>query len=134
MNSTNHTIQKRQTEQKKELLENLKKSPVIQIAVQKAGIARSTYYRWRESDKKFTKQADKAIHDGILFINDLAESQLISAIKDKNITAIIFYLKTHHKDYADRLEIKGRLEQSKVELTKEQRKIVRQALKMASLD
>ena len=88
MKYSNTTIQKRQSEQNKELLEKLKQTPVVQIAVQKLGIARSTYYRWRQTDKKWAKQADESLHDGILLINDLAESQLISAIKDKNITAI----------------------------------------------
>jgi len=72
------------------LLDQLRKTPIVQIAAEKIGVGRATYYRWRKEDKKFLKDSDQAIFEGNLLINDMAESQLISAIKDKNITSIIF--------------------------------------------
>ena len=124
----------RKDKNKELLIEQLKKTPIVQIVCEKLNIARSTFYRWKSDDKKFSEKADNAIIEGNGLINDLAESKLISAIKDQNMTGIIFWLKNHHKTYADKLEINGKLEHSQIELTKEQKKIIRQALKMASLN
>lgn len=87
---------------KSKFLECLKTTPIIQTACQKTGISRATYYRWRKEDFKFKRRSDIALKNGINFINDLAESQLISSIKDKNMTAIIFWLKNHNPNYSDR--------------------------------
>jgi hypothetical protein len=57
---------------------------------------------------------------------------LISAIRDKNFSAIAYWLKHHHPIYADRLEITTRLKQPE-ELTPEQEAIVREALRRSSL-
>jgi len=115
------------------LLEQLKKTPIIQIACEKTGVGRATYYRWRKEDKDFARHADEAIFEGELFINDISESQLISAIKDKNLPAIKFWLQHHHPRYTDKLEISGHLEHPTEALTPEQEKVVRKALKLASL-
>jgi len=117
----------------KEIIEDLKRTPIIEIVCNKHEIARSTFYRWRESNKKFSKQVDDAIQEGRLFMNDYAESQLIAAIRDKNISAIFFWLRNNHPAYTDKLLIKGKLENTE-ELTKEQKQAVKQALKLASLD
>jgi hypothetical protein len=118
--------------EKQLLLEQLKKTPIIQIACEKIGLGRTTYYRWRQADSKFALAADTAIFDGCLLINDMAESQLISAIRDKNFPAIVYWLKHHHPTYANRLEITAQLKQSE-ELTPEQEVIVREALRRSSL-
>lgn len=86
---------------KADVIENLRTAPIVQVACQKAGISRATYYRWRTGDKEFKKKIDQAIKYGNFFINDLAESQLISAIKDKNMTAIIYWLNNHHSSYSN---------------------------------
>ena len=71
--------------------------------------------------------------DGSQLVNDLAEAQLISAIKDKNLTAIIFWLKSHHQAYATRVEVNAHLKSVPEELTAEQAEIVLQALQLARL-
>jgi hypothetical protein len=86
---------------KADVIKYLETTPVISVVCQKAGIARATYYRWYREKEKFREEADKAIKCGINFVNDLAESQLISVINKGNITAIIYWLKNHHKDYAE---------------------------------
>ncbi len=121
------------SKQKTALVEQLKKTPIVQIAAEKVGVGRATYYRWRKDDKKFGHMADEAILDGSLLINDLAESQLISAVRDKNITALIFWLKHHHPSYTTRVEVMAHLKQSNDELTPEQKSLIEQALKMAAL-
>ena len=109
------------------LLEQLKKTPIVQIACEKTDVGRSTYYRWRDEDKEFAKRADEALQEGSLLINDMAESQLLSAVRDKNMTAIIFWLKHHHKAYANRLEISA-IRPEEEALTPEQEQLIQKAL------
>lgn len=90
-------------EQKQAFLEQLPKYPVVQVACEKSGVGRSTYYAWRKDDKEFAKEADKAIASGTSFINDMAESKLIQNIQNGNNTAIIFWLKNHHDSYNERI-------------------------------
>ena len=119
---------------KLQVIEQLKATPIVQIVCQKTGISRATYYRWRDIDPKFKESSDKALKEGIAFINDLAESQLLSQIKDKNMTAIIFWLKSHHSDYdTTKLQITTGDSKKDEPLSPEQQKLVTQALQMASL-
>ena len=46
------------------LLEQFTKTPVIQVACEKTGIGRATYYRWRKEDEAFTTKADQALFEG----------------------------------------------------------------------
>lgn len=114
------------------IIEGLKKTPIIQLVCEKNGIARSSFYRWRKEDKEFAENVDKAIIQGNHLINDMAESQLISAIKDKNMTGIIFWLKNHHRTYADKLRLSGKIK-TENKLTPEQELEIKRALKLASL-
>lgn len=119
-------------QQKNKLIKQLKETPIVQIACQRTGISRATYYRWKKSDKKFREQAEEALIKGIDLVNDLAESQLISGIRDKNLTAIIFWLKNHHKDYKTRVELSGSVATSR-ELTKEEEELITKALLHAGM-
>ena len=133
-----NNIQKQQTidlrikKNKELLIEQLKKIPIVQVVCEKTGVSRSSYYRWRKENKEFRKQTDKAIFEGILFINDLAESQLISSIKDKHMTGIIFWLKNRHKGYKDKVEVTTKSKGNN-KLTSEQEALIKQALNLASL-
>lgn len=111
------------------LLMQLKKTPIVQVACEKTGISRATYYRWRKDDPEFADKADIAIDEGLNLINDMAESQLISAIKDRNLTGIIFWLKNHHKNYSPKLEVTTK--NGDLPITDEQREIIKQSLDMA---
>lgn len=122
-----NTILKRQTKEKELLLEQLKKTPIVQVACEKLGIGRATYYRWRKEDHTFAKQATDALLLGASLINDLAESQLITAIKNQNLTAIIFWLKHHHPDYANKVELTGQLKHE-YKLSKEQEELIAKAI------
>ncbi|MDR3642530.1 MAG: phBC6A51 family helix-turn-helix protein [Candidatus Doudnabacteria bacterium] len=123
----------KQAKQKEMILEQLRKTPVIQIVCEKLGISRSSYYRWRQDDKDFAKACDDALEDGCLLINDLAESQLMGAIRDQNITAIIFWLRSHHDKYKNKMEVSASIKNVSEQLTPEQQAVVEQALKLASL-
>lgn len=97
------TLAKKSAELKETLLVQLTKYPIVQVACEKSGVGRSTYYLWRNEDKEFAKLADKALDAGTGFINDLAESKLINNIQDGDNTAIIYWLKNHHVNYNDRI-------------------------------
>lgn len=117
--------------QRKMLLEQLRKTPVVQIACQKLDIHRATFYRWCADDPTFAEQADQAISEGSMLINDMAESQLISAIQEKNLSAIQFWLKHHHQKYGTKIELSGKIAADKP-LTPEQELIIREAMRLAS--
>lgn len=122
----------RQERQKNSLLEQLKKTPVVEIACKKVGVGRSTYYRWRKEDTSFLEATHDALETGCGLINDMAESQLIKAIQDGNMTGIIFWLKNHHQQYTNKLEVTAKVAESEA-LTEEQQAVVKRALTLASL-
>lgn len=115
------------------LLEQLKKVPILSVACEKVGIARSTVYRWKEQNKKFAKAMEKAITEGEALINDLSESQLLTLIKEKNFPAIRLWLVHRNPKFRERVEITAKFEKQE-ELTPEQAKTVREAMKLASLN
>ncbi len=129
---TNKTVEKRQVKFKKALIEALKEMPIIEVAVKRSGISRDTYYRWRRSDKDFLKQSEEAISQGIDFINDMSESQLITLIKEKKMPAITLWLKHNHPKYTNKIKLPERTA-SLEELTSEQKITVEQALRLANL-
>lgn len=102
-------------------------------ACEKTSIARSTVYRWREQSKKFARDMEKAIDEGEALINEMGESQLISLIRDKNFPAVRFWLTHRNPKFRERVEVTTNL-QGQEELSKEQKTIVREALRLASLD
>lgn len=132
-NTPEISIQKRMDSNKELLIEQLKKTPIVQVACEKVGVGRATYYRWHNEDGEFAKLADEAITDGNFLVNDMAESQLMSAIRDKNLTAIIFWLKYHHPTYATKIEVTAKLKHDDEQLTPEQEALVTKALKLAAL-
>ncbi len=122
----------KKTDKMKELvLDQLRKSPIVEAACQKAGITRTTFYRWKKDDPEFAKAIDEAIFEGGLLVNDLAENQLISAVKDRNLSAVQYWLRHHHPTYANKLQISH--DSQTDELTAEQEEVVRRALELASV-
>lgn len=126
MNKQNTKIVKRIRNDQELLVEQLKKTPIVQVACEKTSIGRSTYYRWLEKYPDFAKRANEAIKKGEALVSDLAESQLISAIRDGNMTAIIFYLKNHNPTYGNKVELTHKAQ--KKELTGEQKELVKKAI------
>ena len=118
---------------KEALIDQLKKTPIIQLACEKTSVARATFYRWKNEDPEFAAKAEEAITEGASLVNDVAESQLMSAIRERNLTAIIFWLKHHHKSYKTRIEVDAKLQTIQQELTPEQTEVVSRALRLAGL-
>ncbi len=125
-------IQTRIAKDKEILLDQLKKTPIIALACEKTGTSRATFYRWKAEDPEFSLAADAAISEGSQLINDLAESQLINAIHDGNLGAIVFWLRNHHLGYTNRVEITTKLK-TEEKLTPEQEELIVKALELAVL-
>ncbi|HEU4966406.1 MAG TPA: phBC6A51 family helix-turn-helix protein [Candidatus Saccharimonadales bacterium] len=126
-------MSRNQSADKKKLLEKLRKMPIVEVACKQIGLPRATYYRWRKDDEVFAEACDEAIAQSADRINDLAESQLIAAIKDKNMSAITFWLKHHHPVYETRIKVDANVKHETEELTPEQAELVSRALSMAGL-
>ena len=75
---------------------------IITAAAKQAGIDRKTHYRWLESDPEY-KEAAEAIPEIVL---DFAENSLYKQIKEGNVAATIFFLKTRGKErgYIERVQ------------------------------
>ena len=114
------------------MIEQLRKTPIIQICCEKLGIGRTTYYDWRKNDPEFAKAADEALYEGTLLMNDLAESQLLSAVRDGNLGAITYWLKHRHHAYSSRLEVTAKIEE-RDPMNSEQEQLIREAIRLASL-
>ncbi len=127
------TVSTKQIKNKELILVQLRKMPILQIACERAGIARSTYYRWREEDEEFRKPADEAIAEGEALITDMTESQLISLIRDKHFPAVQLWLRQHHPKYTSKVELSGRLTIEDEPLTLEQEALIKQALELAGI-
>jgi len=121
-----------ENERIKELLvEQLKKTPIIQVACEKIGLPRATFYRWKSESKIFSKKINEALFQGKYLINDMAESQLISKIGSGNLTAIIYWLNNNHRTYRNKLELGGKIKTEKQKphkLTKTQLEMLKQGL------
>lgn len=131
--SRRKTIEVRQNKLKIAFLEQLKRTPTIETSCQKVGVARASVYRWMKDSKKFKTLVDEALHEGRVFMSDIAENQLFALIGDKKIDAIRLYLQTHNARYSNKLELSGTISTKDQPLTKEQKQLIRRALKLSSL-
>lgn len=130
MEEKNPIIQERQDKNKADLIEQLKKTPIIEIAVKKTGIGRATFYRWRKNDQDFAEKVEQALDEGLASVSDLAESRLISAIQNDHFGAIQFWLRSRHPAYKTKVELST--EKPKDELTDEQREMVDKAIRLGN--
>lgn len=119
----------KKNKKKKEFLAELRKIPIIQVAAEKTGLSRTSVYRWKDEDPEFKKEMEQAMADGEAFVNDMSESQLLTLIKEKDWSAISFWLRHHHSAYRNKLEISTK--EVDETLSPEQEELVRKALGLA---
>jgi hypothetical protein len=84
---------------KKRFLEKLSTTPIVSVVCRNTNINKATIYRWLQKDEVFAKQYDNALKEGRNTVNDLAESQTISAIKSGEKWAVQFWLINNHETY-----------------------------------
>lgn len=133
MTKRQDVIDARKAREQTVLLEHLRKMPIVQIACEKAGISRATFYRWKKEDDSFAKAADEALQDGTALVSDMAESQLLSQIRDGNLGAVMYWLKHRNSNYNNKLEVTAKIRTDNDALTPEQEAAITEALKLASL-
>lgn len=112
-------------------LAQLRKVPIVQVACEKAGVARNSVYRWRNEDPEFSKAMDEAMAEGEAIMNDLSESQLLTMIKDYKWQAIAFWLSRRNPKFKSKLEVTSRVE-PREGLTPEEEEMWMKALKYAN--
>lgn len=81
------------------LVEEVEKTPVIQIACDKFGISRNTFYRWMKEDKKFLIRINEAISLGTGLVSDVAISNVLEGIKRKDAMYTKYWLSHKHPDF-----------------------------------
>ena len=111
-------------------LVELQKVPIVQVACEKSGVSRNSVYRWRREDKEFAKAFDEALVEGVSYVNDMSESQLLQLIKEKNFSAVRFWLNKRHPAYREKIEVVNRHEVK--ELSEEQKETIRLALQLTN--
>jgi len=131
--SRNTTINTRQKKIREAFIEQLKRTPTIETSCQKVGIGRATIYRWMKKSKGFETNVQEALLEGRLLMNDVAENQLFALIGEKKYEAIKFYLSTHNSRYSNKIELSGSVSTNDTPLTKEQKKLIREALKLSTI-
>ena len=115
-----------------QFLDELKKVPIVQVACEKTGLSRNSVYRWKREDKKFSQVMDEALAEGEALVNDMSESQLLTLIKEKNFSAIRFWLNHRNPKFKEKLEVTSKLDDTG-ELTPAQAEVVRKALQLAEI-
>jgi hypothetical protein len=114
-------------------LAQLRKVPIVEVACQQVGIARSTAYKWRDEDSEFRKAMEEALTEGEAMLNDLGENQLYSLMLEKHYPSIAFWLRHRNPKFKDKLEITTRTQEEKEKITAEQNAIVEGGLAMLEL-
>ena len=130
-NKRDKTIQLRVERQKALMVENLERTPIIQALCEKVGITPATHYRWYKEDSEYAKKVDDALRGGKELVSDVAESKIITAIKEGNIQAATFWLRNHRDDYRPHLEISGEMRHVREELTEQETELLCEALRLS---
>ena len=97
------------TLKKKQIIEALEKSlGVVTTALKSLGYNRKTFYDYYNSDAEFAQRCDEIQNMAI----DFVESKLFENIKNGNVVAQIFYLKTKAKSrgYVEKTEVQHNVE------------------------
>jgi hypothetical protein len=123
------TVFARQDAQKEAILAQLRRMPIIAAVCEKSGLSRATFYRMRDTDEQFKAAVADAVEEGVAFVTDMSETQLIQLIKDKNFASIQLWLRHHHPKYANKLEVKAAVKHSMETLTPEKEALVERGLK-----
>lgn len=81
------------------LVEELEKTPLIQIACDKVGISRNTFYRWMKEDEDFLARVNEAVSLGTGLVSDVAISNVLEGIKKKDAMYTKYWLSHKHPDF-----------------------------------
>ena len=83
-------------------LRELEKTPIVQVACDRIGISRNSVYRWRKEDLLFSKRMEESLEIGTDLVNDVAESNILTGIKNGDSIHTRYWLSHRHKNYRRR--------------------------------
>lgn len=90
----------RTNQDKKKFLEILEsETPFISFAAKRAGLDKSTVYRWKKKSRSFEEAIAKAQDKGRSLINDVAESQVVNGVKKGDFKFTRYWLENNNKRY-----------------------------------
>ena len=81
------------------IIEELERTPIIQVVCEKFGISRQTFYRWMNESEDSFNDVNKALGFGIGLVNDVAESNVLTGIKNKDAAYTKYWLSHRHEAY-----------------------------------
>lgn len=81
------------------LLVEIENTPLVQIACEKVGISRNTFYRWIKEDPELLERVNYALTLGKGRVNDIAVSNVLSGIKSKDVKYTMYWLDRNHPDF-----------------------------------
>lgn len=81
------------------ILEELERTPIIQVVCEKFGISRQTFYRWMHESEANFNDVNKALGFGVGLVNDVAESNVLTGIKNKDAGYTKYWLSHRHEAY-----------------------------------
>ena len=81
------------------LLAEIEKAPVIQVACDKVGISRNTFYRWIKEDSELMGRVSEAMSLGNGLVSDVAISNVLEGIKRKDVMYTKYWLSHKHPDF-----------------------------------
>jgi hypothetical protein len=89
---------------KEQIIEYLRKYPIVEAACGKVGISRSTHYEWFNGDLVYRGKVEAAIEASVGTVNDVAESNIINKVKGGDFKAAAYWLEHHHPAYGKNLK------------------------------
>jgi hypothetical protein len=84
---------------KQRFLERLSETPLISIAAKRAGIAKSTVYRWIKKSEAFANEVNQILEEGCEDLSDRIESVLIKKALGGERWAVQMWLESNRKKY-----------------------------------
>lgn len=81
------------------LVEEIEKTPLVQVACDKVGISRNTFYRWVKEDPELPARVNEAMSLGMGVVNDVAVSNVLEGIKKKDIGYTKYWLTNNHPNF-----------------------------------
>ncbi len=81
------------------ILEEIERTPIIQVVCEKFGISRQTFYRWMNESEDNFNDVNKAMGFGVGLVNDVAESNVLTGIKNKDAAYTKYWLSHRHEAY-----------------------------------
>lgn len=84
---------------RQKIIEELRKTPIVEIACKNAGVGRTTFYDWIKRNQRFRAQVEEAMLVSRESVNDLAEARMIGKIKEGSFKETRFWLEHNSPIY-----------------------------------